>query len=492
MKDKAVKGLITILFIFLPILDMLRATSIVDVQLLNFSIIELINLILISLSFFLTIPKIKRKHFKYIIGYFLILIIYLGLHLYNTYNFNLSLLTTASHNYLVELYYILRVYIMPILLIVVLLVNKDIFNRNYYLKIIKYLILIISGQIVLLNLFRYSYGSYADETAAFLINKSCFFDVFKSTNYKELLTVGLFYSTNQISLILFMLFPINVYNLYLKPKISNWLLVILQSFSMIIVGTKTATLGCFLILLGSWLGYYLLVLLKKEKHNLKFALLQLSALIVTSGLLLISPFIHYYNNKLHNNKLDNISSKEIIEVQERLKSVNDDLSKTAILRQNSEIFKISPMFYKMYPPENDLDFWLMIAQRDRKINNDYRVLKRDIMHRIMVKNNNKLDKYFGMGYTIGTMDMERDYIYQYFLLGIVGVVLLIGIYIFIYLKQVLNIIKERQFNFQDIIISLAPLAGLITCYFSGHLFGWVSPMIILAMVICLEKVIIDD
>ena len=487
MNKKIIKILITILFVCLPILDMLRATSIKDIEIFNFSIIELINLLLIGISFILTLPKIKKKHYKFIFGYIFAFIIYLVFHLYNTYNFNTTLLPTATHNYLVEAYYLIRIYLAPILLLIILLENRDMFNRRYYLNIMKYLVLMISGQIIILNLFRYSYGSYADELMPFLINKTSFIDVFRYNNFKELLTVGLFYSTNQISLVLFMLLPLNIYNMYLNPKIKSLLLVVLQGISMIIVGTKVAALGSILVLLSTILMYIFFVVIKNEKYNLKYILMHIGVIIIIGIILWISPFRHYYTDKNNINKND-ISSEQIEEAKEILNSDLTKEEKIVFLTQNTETFKISSKFFKIYPLENDLDFWINIANRDRKINNDYRILKNDILRRVMQRNNNNLDKYFGMGYTIGTIDMERDYVYQYYLLGGIGVALLIGIYIVLYSCNVLKLFKKTYFNYNYAICLVSPLIGLLACYFSGHLFGWVSPMIILTMCISLGRV----
>ena len=149
------------MFVFLPIVDMLRVTSIKDVELFGVSIIELINIFLVGVSFIFTIPKIKKKHLVCLAVYFMCIIIYLIFHIINTYSFNLSLVPESTHNFIVEAYYIFRVYILPLLLMIVLFENKKIFNRQYYLNIMKYLVIVISGQIVVLNLCGFSYSTYA-------------------------------------------------------------------------------------------------------------------------------------------------------------------------------------------------------------------------------------------------------------------------------------------------------------------------------------------
>lgn len=488
--NKIIMVLITLMFMFLPIVDMLRVTKLKDVEFLGISIIELLNLLFIGVSFILTIPKIKKTHLKYLILYFMFIIIYGVFHIINTYSFNMNLVPDSVHNFVVEAYYIVRVYILPLLLMIILFENKKMFNRKYYLNIMKYLVILISGQIVLLNLCGYSYSSYAFGDEALMINKSNFFDVFGYTgDYKKLLTVGLLSSTNQVSIILFMLLAINIYNLYLKPNIKNCLLVILQCFSMIIIGTKVAALGSILILVVTLVMYYFFVILKKEKYVKKYSLMHISLILIVSGLLAISPFTRLYTEKIPGTGFKNdLSIEEIEEVRGKLTDSVENQDMITLLKENATVFKISPMFYEMYPVENDIEFWLSLAKRDRVINNNYRIIKNDIMKRIMEKNNNKYDKFVGMGYTIGTMDMERDYVYQYYLFGIIGVFLLIGVYIFFYIYNILKIFKKSYFNYNFCIMLVPPFLGLVACYFSGHLFGWVSPMLILATMLCVGRV----
>lgn len=482
MKEKIIKILITILFVLLPISDMLRATPIKDIELFNFSILELINVLLIGISFLLTLTKIDKKHLKYIIVYSALFIVYLIFHLYNASLFDLKLLPNANHFLFQEIYYIGRIYLLPILLIVVLYENKEVFTRQYYLNIVKYLVIFISGQIILLNLFRFSYSSY-EISGMTLINKTSFIDVFRNNNYKEMFTSGLFYSTNQISLVLVLLLCLNIYNLFLAPNIKNLLLIVIQIFSMIILGTKTAALGGLILLIGTLIVYFIFNLIKKEKINFAYLSIHIIAIIITIVILIISPFTKYYQTK---NNLNNLPSKELTEARNKLDN-NGYSEQIKILQENAQLFKISTQFYEMYPLENDLDFWVDMAKNDRTLNNDYRVLKHNIMKRVMVLNNNSLDKYFGFGNTINTIDMERDYVYQYYLFGIIGVIVLIGIYISLYLYNAFQIFKKENFNYQFWLKLVGPLAVFVICYFSGHLFGWVSPMIVLAMNIGIGK-----
>ena len=192
----------------------------------------------------------------------------------------------------------------------------------------KYLVLMISGQVVVLNLCRFSYSSYAEGDLSYLINTTSFIDVFNYTgDYKDLFTIGLFSSTNQISIILFMLLAINIYNLYLYPKVRNFLLVILQCTSMIIIGTKVAALGSMIILVISLLMYYFFVFLKKEKHNLKYSLKHILSINFMGSIILISPFTRLYTEDIPGTGFKNdLSVAEIENVRNDFEINQEDLS----------------------------------------------------------------------------------------------------------------------------------------------------------------------
>lgn len=487
---KLIKIAITIMFLCLPLMDILRFTFLKDIEVLGISLVEIVNIVTITSAFVMTIPVIKKKHLRFFIFYFLLIFIYIIFHVINSYNFDLGLLPDSRHNFIVESFYIFRVYILPLMLMIVLFENKEQFNKRYYINIIKYFIIFISGSILVLNIFRFSYSSYPANYVDIIFNKTSFFDVFSyGDSYKKLLTVGLFSSANQISIILFMLLPITIYILYDKCNISNNILLLVHCISMIIVGTRTSAFGCLLVLICTLFLYIFFIICKRNVFNKNFILRYGITFVIIFGIFMISPFKRYYYEEYSRNTFKNDLPSEEIEKVSNL--ILDDLSSDDIKRvllENPKVFKIDLMFYEMYPIDNDIDFWLTIARRDRFINNNYRVLKNDIMKRVIVRNNNKYDKYFGLGYTIGVMDMERDYVYQYYLFGIIGVILLIGVYVLLYIYNALKLFMKSYFNYEFCLSLVAPFLGLVGCYLSGHLFGWVSPMIILAMLLCFERV----
>lgn len=493
-KDSIIKILVTIVFILLPIIDILRSTNIKDIELFGFAIIELVNIILIGLSFIISLTKFSKKDFKHLLIGTAIFLVYVFFHIKNIYKFDSSILVESNINGMIELYYILRVYILPFFLGCTLIKNKEIFNKKYYLNIALYLIMLISSVIILCNTFRFSYGTYESNNMGYIINKTNFFDVFNyEKNYVKLLTMGLFYSGNQIAMILFMLLPINIYNMYLKKNIKSLLLIIIQVFAMIIVGTKISSIGSILTLLATLFAYLFFLLIKKEKYCKKYLYLLIISIAVSTGLFTISPFSKTLKNSINDVDFNYGSNKgEIKKTYDTLNSNLSDEEFIKLLKEKDYIFKIDKVFYELYPAENDLSFWREISKRDRSINNDYRRLKMDIIKRVEERNNNKYDSLFGLGYTINFMDIERDYVYQYYLFGLFGLLILVVPYIFFFASNALKSLKPKNFKYPNIILLMSSFFGLISGYFSGHLFGWTTPMLILTFAICFERIMINN
>lgn len=485
-KNKVLKILITILFIQLPFLDMLRTTSFKDIEIFGIALIELLNIILIGASLIITFTKIKLKDiFKYI-GFILIIGVYIVLHYFNIIKFDTSIFPNADFNFVTETFYILRVYVLPLTLLYVLFYNRDIFNKEYYFKIVKWVIGIISFSIIVLNILKLSYISYSAEKNHVLYN---IFDYFLyQGDYKQLSSRGFFDSANELSAILFMLMPINIYLLFKENKKINVILYVCQYIAMVLLGTRTAAYGAFLISIFAFGAYGLLILLKKEKLNIKFNInFGVSALACTA-FLFISPFMFGQMSE----GTPDFSIKDQAAYTDLENADIEDLD--SLMEKYKSEYLINDAYLKMYPLKGDPEFWIAMAKRDKSLNNDNRRMKIDIINRVEERNNNSMDKWLGLGYTLNFMDLERDYVYQYYIFGIIGLLLLIGPYFVLLFYLAIKGIKKfnKNFKFITILGCLSVFLGLIIAYYSGHVFGWVSPMMYLVMFFGLLICIIYD
>ena len=62
IKDRIIKYSISLVFILLPLIDIIRVTDLKDIEIFNLSLIEFVNIFLISIGFITTIIKNKFKH----------------------------------------------------------------------------------------------------------------------------------------------------------------------------------------------------------------------------------------------------------------------------------------------------------------------------------------------------------------------------------------------------------------------------------------------
>ena len=232
-KNKYIKLFVTILLICLPFLDMLRTTDIRHFEILGISIVEIFNILLIGMAFILTLFKCNKKELFGVTCYLVLLIIYVVLHYNHIINFDKSIFPKADFNFLTETFYIGRVYVLPLALLFILIKNRDIFNKDFYFKIIKIVIAIISFSIVILNVLKLSYISYSN-THNFITHN--IFDYFLyHGDFRLLSSRGWFDSANELSAIMFMIFPINIYLLYKEEKKFNYVLFISQFLAMILL-----------------------------------------------------------------------------------------------------------------------------------------------------------------------------------------------------------------------------------------------------------------
>jgi len=489
MLDKIIKILITILLLQLPFLDMLRNTGIRHIQLFGISIIEIGNLLLIFTVLTLTLWKLLKRKKTEILKLLLFLglvLIYLFLHYQNIIKFDSNIFADANFNFITESFYIIRVYICPLLLVYILYQNREIFNKDFYFKIIKIIIAIISFSIVILNILKLSFISYSP-THDFI--KYNMFDYFLfQGDYKTLSSRGWFDSANELSAILFMLFPINIYLLYKEGKKINLALFIFQFLAMILLGTRTSALGAVLICITAFIIYVSLILLKKEKYNNTFVTRFTVVSLICTAYLTISPFMFgRINDATFNFAIQNK------EAYTNLENISNDDLESMIDKYKGE-YMINEVFLELYPINGDKEFWLKMAKRDRALNNDSRQIKTDILKRIKERNANESDNYYGMGYTLNFMDLERDYVYQFYLFGIFGIMLFIFPYFIILFINFVSALVNFQKNFKLItfVAFMSPLLGLTIAYLSGHVFGWISPMYYLAMFVGFTTVVVYE
>jgi len=567
--SKVINILVFVLILIQPLLDVVRTTYGDIFQVFSISLLEIPNIILVLSIFILTYLNLEKDKRKKIIYLFIVYVIYLILHFINGANFKNNKFDGEDMNFFKETYYILRVYIQPVILMICVYLS-NISKKSFYL-LIKILILLIAIIMIVSNVFGISYVSYSNETKVITGNIFSWFN-FNGDDVLGLTSKGLFYSANQLSNLLFILFPIMMCIAYTENKKHSYILLLLQIISMIMIGTKTASLGW--LLLGVLLGTFLLVynLMIRNKDGLLKTIKIIAIFALISPIFIFSPLVKRYINDIkilnlenkievpkeddendifkpnenegeeepepsvptnpENEEEENNTSKpgenedeeesiKIIDKREEWNLREDviiDLSdegyslimsdKTCqsftseeeqklieYMNKYSYFHRLNKVFIEYYPIETDFEFWCNVYRRDANENSNSRYIKTDILSRIVENNNNAFDYYLGIGYSIRTIEMERDYYQQFYLFGVVGLLLLVLPYVVMFIIGGLKILKniKKKFTIENIFFMSSMFSGLAIAYFSGHFYAKLFVMLIYSVIVAMGcKCIKDD
>ena len=242
-------------FVLLQIfIDMYRVFFESKYQIFGISLPEIINIGYISfLTAIFFIKNFKKpKHYIPLVIYLFLFFTYCVFHIINILNFNQNILTNSELNWVKEIYFIVRTYIIPVLLCYYFLFSN--LTLSFFKKTVSLISLIISLNIILTNIFKVSFICYASTLEKNSFISRNFFEWFfnPDTEFPVYMTSkGWFYMGNQIGLILFMLFVFVLMNAFESGKIKDYLLVGLNGLALVLIGTKVASLGCSILL---WAG----------------------------------------------------------------------------------------------------------------------------------------------------------------------------------------------------------------------------------------------
>lgn len=493
---------ITILLLAQPVFDIIKTSRIHDIQIFGFSFFEIFNIILIFFLGVLAIIQSQTK--KRLIRYFILVIIffiYFVLHCYNMTIFNDEIYPNHTTNFLVEFYYLYKTFINPLILMMSLYyIGCD---KDYIVKIIQIFSLIISITIITSNIFGFGYMSYGEENSKCL--KSVFdwinFDNKYRFSFYELTCRGLFFSANQISSITFMIFPILLYSAYKNKKLFDYVSLICMIICMYILGTKVSTYGVLAVFSMFYLLYIFFVFYNRYMRNyvkLNNIIFITLIFIFSVCLFTISPrryemkfsngdvsSIKLIEDSLSNNEVNSLrftNEWKIIEQIKCYKMSNIQIEKfLSFFNEYSDYMGISPYIIKNYNPSRYPEFWCNYLQTSKS--NDYRVLKTSILKDIYNNNDNKLDKYFGLGYNLNYIYTELDYSYQFYIYGLIGCIIFLSGYFIAIVFSIYRILKNKNklFNFENVLLLSSPVIALLTANFSGHVLERTMPLLVLSI-----------
>lgn len=469
LMEKYIKKITILFMITYPIFD---------IKYFYNSITTLIRIIIV-LFFFLVIiylNKESRKNLKWLILYSVLVLIYTYFHHSNALKFYSLVPDDFNYSLFKECLQILKLTI-PIIFLYTLYYSNLV--KEDYFKVMKSWVVIISGSIIILNIFKLSYGSYSDEI---ILENIFVWFTNHELSYFVLASKGLFMYANQISMILMLLLPI-IYYLYLKDKKNhNYFLIIVILISALMIGTRVLCYGAVILLfLLLCLYIFFVVIIKEFKFDNQILFKTLILIIIYCLILPISPAI---NRK---NTFDNISDlSNKIELVTNNNAGLRELDKIDYIENNYETKRINEHFIlESYPYQYDPDFWHSILELPIHQRINYRFLEISMVKRVIEINNNPYDKIWGITNTRiqNIFNIERDFILQYYAYGIIGMILFLGIYgylLFILFKQWIN--KINYFNSLGLIMIIL---YLLISYASGNILNHLTTNLIFIFIITL-------
>ena len=455
--------LINYVFIFYII------SIILDLHIFYNSISTFIRVVIISILFLIIFFKYAtKKERKYLILYFTLLFIYILFHLWNANNFNVEFV--KNYSTLKELLYFLKMSMNVLLLFIIYKLNM---NKNKFYQIITISAFFISLSIIIANIFKIGYTSYDFNLPSFNI-----FDWFKITyiDFATASTKGYFHLTNQISAILILYLPILLLHLKENKKPFTFITIILLIISLFMLGTRISSYSTIIILIMSTI-IYLITSLINDDFKVKYFLSLFIFLIISLGLYNNCPLLsrNLYYDELFNVKEE--EKEEYIETIDPTRPLSDySLEELKLYLKN---FNISDGFYNIYyPVQYDREFYENYVSMNTTKINDTRFLELNVIKRVKELNNNSLDTYLGLGYNrvINIFNIESDYTMQYYSLGIIGLILVLGVNIFIliymYFKTLFNL--KRYLTYNNIMLIFSISYVLLSAYFTGNILNAIS------------------
>lgn len=442
-----------------------------DLHIFYNSISTLIRTVVISLLFIIIFIKFsnkKERRLFYI--YFIFLGIYIILHLYNSSNF-----TNKLEIYYSNLDEILYFYKMVMNSFIIYIVYKLNINLNSFIKYMKICLWFICGSIVFCNIFKLGYTTYSFEPI-----KATLFSWFNNHKYSyiQISGKGYFHLANQVIAIILLYFPLLLNEIKEKIKVSDIFLSIILLLSMLILGNRISSVAPLITLVVALIMY--LIMHKKSQLNLKYLIYLIIVIFAYNIFLSHSPLL---NRELYYRQL----KANIERINEKYDTVADNLDDEDIenLFVANNVNLNFPLSY--YPYNKDKEFWNNMLKKNPGLLIDSRYLEISITKRLIELNNNPLDHYLGISYTriINIVNIERDYIMQYYSIGIIGLILLLGCYFIIYTYSIfkIGINLEAKCTYKNIMLCLAVSMFLLAAYFSGNLLNAISTIIPLSFVL---------
>jgi len=430
----------------------------------------LIQIIFVFLLLFVTLILYKdsRKNIKWMILYYVLCLIYLGVSFYHQEYFKSLLPSSYGFNIVSELLTILKL-ITPITFIYSLYYIKLPFKK--YMLVLKVWCILFAGSIVLTNIFKISLGSYSDT----FITKNIF-EWNKYNYYKYTASKGYFMYANQVSALCIIIFLMFIYD-YLYNSKKSIIYVLLVSLAMLMLGTRVSTLGGLLTLVFAIIFYFIINIFNKISIKKRIYILVIPVL----GWVLLLQVSPYNNRSIELNRSINRHMDEASIVDDKAIVMDDtsmDVDKTKYVYQNYNKDYLPKVFFeKYYPIKYDEEFWYNFVKNNSIDKINYRYIEKSIIRRVVEVNNNALDKYIGISNTRiqNIVNIESDFYLHYYAFGIIGSIILLIIYLILFIYVFNNFVKIQ--NYYAFIMLSCVVLFLFSAFLTGNIINSINAVL---------------
>ncbi len=412
-------------------------------------------------------------------GYCLLFFVYLILHAWNASRFDSSLLPGASPSLIREAYYTLRMYLAPLCLVLGAILLK--MPKKRILTGILGAAWVISLSIVFTDLLGISFASYADGNQVVSGGFFSWFTLPDNADFALFTAKGPFHSANDMGAVLFGLTPFVAFSALKRGKILDYLLLAFTGLAAVMVGTKIGSYGFGMVLVGMIiLALYDLLFSKGEKKDWKKLILPALIFGLYIPLLLLSPgkrLQDVRNAQAQDSFRPTENAGQVSQVTEKDTESSftpeDTQHLESYLKEHYWDHFIDPWFLELYPVSGDVEFWAKVTGRPNTENGDSRDFKVEMIQRIAQRNDRSLDKLLGIGHTSGVPYAERDYLFQFYLFGWAGLLVLFLPFVALLFWNGKDLILSL-FSRKPLLLSAATFLSLVayfaTAWFSGHVF----------------------
>ena len=461
------------------------------------TILRMLIMLILAITTFIW-WKDKRKY-KFIIIAAIVYLIYGVFHHLNSLSFYVEPGNFGDYSLLKEGFYIIRM-IMP-LLIIFITYDKNL-SFKYFKTIIISVALIFGITMVFTNFAGIALASYGGHMHTIKANFFHWFygNIYDKYQYLDIASKGIFHMANQISGILVCLLPIIIF-IYLKESnILHGITLVLTILSMMMLGTRVASMGWLAISIVMLVLYLFFIFIKKEISLNKKGLAIFIVIILTFTIILpYSPVMNRTyindNDEIVEEDIENSNAKE--DLKKFKKYITEQEKKDLTKEEEEALFKEKVKFVKryhntfgvdrtyseiIYPYTEDPDFWLDEFEIPFVDRANHRQLKKDVTKRIIELNDNKVDYIVGMSFTRlrnAPCYMENDIFVHVYSIGVIGIILFILPYFIILVYSIYNVLKnyKEKFTFMNATLIFSIMLVFVAGMFSGNVFDeWICTL----------------